>query len=282
VALTLPLVVGVLQAQTPKFDVASIRPCQAGQGPAGFRPAPGMFRAVCLAAQTLVGTAYMNYGDPVAGTIFARDNAISGGPAWFNSDQYDVEAKAEGNPAASIMAGPMLRALKLKLHRETREIPVYELTIAKAGFKLKPLPEGSCTQIEPLTPAPKGLTDAETQAYFAHRCNAMGYQPDGLNLHAATLDQFAGNLSHLIAMDRPVVNKTGIAGIFDFHLVFVPGDNMPTASFGGNSPAEATGKASTGSSIFTAMQEQLGLKLTPAKAPGTFLVIDRVEKPSGN
>jgi bla regulator protein blaR1 len=266
------------QSQAPqKFEVASIRPCQPGQGPVGFRTAPGRFRVVCFPAEGLVGTAYIAYGDAGGGTIYAREG-ISGGPAWFKSDQYDVEAKAEGNPAGSIMAGPMLRALledrfKLKLHRETKEIPVYELTVAKNGFKLKPLPAGSCTQVDPFAPTPEG----------SQRCNWAGYQPNGMELRAATLDQLADHLTHLIALDRPVINRTGIAGIFDFRLSFTRDETMPRpAVFAGDSPAEPAPQNPAGPSIFTAMQEQFGLKLNPAKGPGTYLVIDSVERPTEN
>jgi bla regulator protein BlaR1 len=295
--LAVPIVVGMMNApyiqaqsapaRTPRFEVASIKPCEPGQGPSGYRVAPGRFRVVCLSVAAVIGTAYVTNADAVSGTVFARD-AIIGGPAWISSAQYDIEAKAEGNPTGPIMGGPMLRALledrfKLKLHRETKEIPVYELTVAKSGFKLKPLKEGSCTPFTPLTPAPPGLTQEEARAAAAQRCNGQrGFSGNGVEYHAATLDQMAATLTHLIGVDRPVINRTGIAGIFDYHLVFTPDETTPRGAFEGDSPAQPRPDGAAGPSIFTAIQEQLGLKLEPAKGAGEFLVIDSVVRPSEN
>ena len=296
--LAMPVVIGVLngpaiRAQnaagaTPKFEVASIRPCEPGHGPLGFGVAPGKLTVRCLTVKSLIGTAYMNNAESGVGTPSAHD-AISGGPSWLSSAEYDIEAKAEGNPSGAVMSGPMLRALLeerfgLKLHRETKEIPLYELTVARSGFKLKALPEGSCTPFDSFAPEPQGLARDEARAAAAQRCNwALGANARGqLNIHAANLDQMAARFSYMLAIDRPVANRTGIAGIFDFHLEFSPGENTPhivLEGSGGEPPAAA---ASAGPSIFTALQEQFGLKLEPAKGPGEFLVIDHVERPSEN
>ncbi len=104
-----------------------------------------MLRVRCLTVKGLIGTAYVTNREPGDGKIFGRD-AILGGPAWLSTAEYDIEAKAEGNAAGPVMAGPMLRALledrfRLTLHRETKQVPVYDLTAAKNGFRLKPLPE---------------------------------------------------------------------------------------------------------------------------------------------
>jgi uncharacterized protein (TIGR03435 family) len=272
-------------AATPKFEVASIRPCETGLGPVSFGISPGMFKTHCVSVKGLIGTAYVTNAEPGAGTIFLRD-AVTGGPAWLSSDAYDIEAKAEGNPSGPVMAGPMLRALleerfQLRLHRETKQIPVYELIAARSGFKLKPLPEGSCTPFDPFEIEPQGLTQDDARAVAAQRCNRFVGLNGKVDIHAASLDQMAGQLSHLLAIDRPVVDRTGIAGIFDFHFEYTPGENVPHVGFRDDAtePAAAT---SAGPSIFTALQEQLGLKLEPARGPGEFLVIDHVERPSEN
>jgi uncharacterized protein (TIGR03435 family) len=289
-AFVAPVVIGVLNvaAATPKFEVASIKPCEPGHGPVSYVITPGMLKAHCLTVKGLIGTAYVTNAEPGAGTTFLRD-AVTGGPAWLSSDTYDIEAKAEGNPSGPVMAGPMLRALleerfKLKLHRETKQIPVYELTAAKSGFRLKPLPQGSCTPSAPFEIEPQGLTQNEARAAAAQRCNwALGVNGRGqMNIHAATLDQMAAQFGHMLAIDRPVVNRTGIPGIFDFHLEFTPGENVPHVGFRDDGAPEPAAPESAGPSIFTALQEQLGLKLEPAKGPGEFLVIDHVERPSEN
>jgi uncharacterized protein (TIGR03435 family) len=275
VALAIPITIGILNAAvaTPKFEAASIRPCQPGQGPMGYRVTPGNFRVVCMNVQNLMVTAYMVYAGPGAG-IFARD-PISGGPSWASSDAWDIEAKAEGSPGGAVMGGPMLRALledrfKLKVHRGSKEIPVYNLTMAKSGLKLKPLGEGSCTPVDIFTPGPLSPDQ---------RCNWQRYNPRGIDVHAANLDQLAEKLTHTRGIDRPVINRTGIAGIFDVRLDFsVDGARM---TFTGDTDAPRT-PPSEGPSIFTALGEQLGLKLIPAKGTGAFIVIDHLERPTEN
>ena len=289
-SLVVPVGIGVLNAPaaTPKFEVASIRPCEPGHGPVTIGATPGMFKTHCVSVKGLIGTAYMINAEPGNGAVFLRD-AIAGGPAWLSSDGYDIEAKAEGNPGGPVMAGPMLRALleerfRLKLHRETKEIPLYELTVARSGFKPKALPEGSCTPVDPYAPDPQGLTPDEARAAAAQLCDrGLGYNGAGqLNLHAATLDQMAAFLSGRLAMDRPVVNRTGIAGIFDFHLEFTPAENTPFGVFLGAGGEPPPPGEPAGPSIFGALEKQLGLKLELAKGPGEFLVIDHVERPSEN
>ena len=200
------------------------------------------------------------------------------------TDEYDIEAKAEGNPSGPVMAGPMLRVLleerfKLELHSETKQIPVYELTVVKSGFKLKSLPEGSCTRFDPFELEPQGLTQDEARAAAAQRCNWFVGRNGKVDIHAASLDQMAGQLSHLLAINRPVVNRTAIAGVFDFHFEYTPDGRRVLLGDSADAPAASE---SDGPSIFTALQEQLGLKLEPAKGPGEFIVVDHVEKPSEN
>ena len=206
-----PVVIGVLNAPAIrgqnavpanlKFEVASIKPCELGHGPVSFGITPGLLKMHCLTVKGLIGTAYVTNAEPSTGTVFARDG-ITGGPAWLSSDAYDIEAKAEGNASGPVMAGPMLRALledrfKLKLHSETRQIPVYELTVAKSGFRLKPLPEGSCTPFDAFAIEPQGLTQEEARAAAAQRCNWFVGSRGKVDGHAASLDQFAAQLSHM-------------------------------------------------------------------------------------
>jgi uncharacterized protein (TIGR03435 family) len=203
---------------------------------------------------------------------------IEGGPAWINSDRYSIDAKAEGSATQETMRGPMLRALledrfKLKIRRETREVPVYALTVAKNGAKLHPAEEGSCTPFDLTRPAPAPGGKPW--------CKFSGGARKGPNVTLETrglsLDEFAKALIMGNSLDRPVINRTGITGTFDFHLEYALDETSPRFR-----PDSGDAGDPPGPSIFTALQQQLGLKLDPAKGPGEFLVVDRVEKPSEN
>jgi uncharacterized protein (TIGR03435 family) len=202
---------------------------------------------------------------------------ISGGPAWINSDRYDVNAKPDGPQSEEMMNGRMMQALledrfKLQIHRETREVPIYALTAAKGGIKLKPFQEGSCTPID-FTKLTMSALDSRVPG--VNYCRNVGRRKGGIEIYDAqgtSLDEFC--LLQFGRMDRPVVNKTGIMGLFDIHLEFAPGATDPDGADAPSDPA--------GPSIFTALQQQLGLKLEPAKGPGKSIVIDHIEKPSGN
>jgi uncharacterized protein (TIGR03435 family) len=180
----------------------------------------------------------------------------------------------------------MLRALledrfKLKIHRETKEIPVYALTVAKGGLKLQQVK--TCSPVDnanrPPPPEP-GLEPPKSPGF----CDSLFFGNKGMNrtldMRAMSMTEFAQSLG---VLDRPIIDKTGITGMFDFHLEFAPDESTPNLlpfpeSDPRGSPGTTTGP---GPSIFTAVQ-QLGLKLEPAKGPGEFLVIDHVEKPSEN
>jgi bla regulator protein BlaR1 len=303
-ALALPITVGVLDAPLiraqsaaiakPKFEVASIRPCEPaspGPGKRGFSVSPGRLHVTCVSLNQMTQMAYgVDFRYPMEG----------GGPAWVRSDDYSIEAKADGNPSAQAMQGPMLQALledrfKLKIRRETKEVSAYALTVAKNGFKLQPLKEGSCTPYDPLKP-PTDLTPAAIRAAIASTCansGSMGLHrngPAGLvvaDFHGITLDDFSKALDR--AMDRSVVNKTGIMGMFDVHFDFAPDEATPAFMPGGRmlgfmGPPNPSTQADPvgGPSIFTAMQEHLGLKLESAKGSAEFFAIESAERPSEN
>jgi uncharacterized protein (TIGR03435 family) len=204
--------------------------------------------------------------------------AIYGGPTWINSDRYDINAKAEDSASLGTMQGPMLRALledrfKLRIHRETREVPVYVLTVVKSGSKLQQFKEGSCPPID-LTKPPSPPTPGQTPGCTSMISgSAKGPNMARVFIQAATVDEFSKALGFVLA--RPIINKSGIAGLFDFRLEYAIDETT-----GGTRVAPAEEPA--GPSIFTAIQEQLGLKLDSAKGPGGRLVIDSVERPSEN
>lgn len=292
-AVALPIAFGTLNAPpiraqsaaaaTPKFEVASVKPCRndPGRMRAAGESSPGRLSTGCdlLVDDNnlgLIQRAYVRFAGGHANPLGVL--AIKGGPAWIHSEMYQIDARAEGHPSRETMLGPMLQALledrfKLKIHRETREGPVYALTLAKGGSKLKPFKEGGCTPTPLTFPVPP---PAPGQRY----CKAMiSLRSPAVEAEGSTLGEFSKLLN--LVLDRPVIDQTGIAKRFDIHLEFsrdeaTPGLNGPAP----DAPAAASDP--TGPTIFTAIQEQLGLKLVTAKGPIELLVIDHIEKPSAN
>lgn len=195
----------------------------------------------------------------------------------MHSERFDIDARSDGQPTLQMMQGPMMQAVleerfKLKIRRENRQGPVYELTVGKGSPKLKPFQKGNCTPVTIGRPLPQLAVD---QRY----CRNMAY-PRGVNLEGGTLAMFAG-LPGMI-LDRPVIDKTGITDLFTIHLEFSPDDltSPPAAAIASGAPAPVAPPDAPG--IFQAIQEQLGLKLVPAKGPLDLLVIDHVERPTAN
>jgi uncharacterized protein (TIGR03435 family) len=280
----------------PAFEVATVKPtevmdfnhCAGGDGPAG----PGRLVFKCTTVVNLIQQAYAVFANGLS--LNPQTFPISGGPAWLDADHYDITAKANGNPPVEMMLGPMLQALledrfKLKLHRETREVPVYALTVAKSGLKLKPLQKPDCTPAD----IAKILAPSAPGQPPPNFCGAARFGRNGgiltLNIHAMSLKEFSQYLARGPLgpqLDRPTIDKTGIDGTFDFHLEFTPDQNTPGFLLQLRRPSGPNGPAPSddpsGPSIFTAVQEQVGLKLEPTKGPGEFMVVDHVEKPSDN
>jgi bla regulator protein BlaR1 len=286
----------------PAFEVASIKPCGSGSsggiakggggrsgggGASGQGPSPDLLNLVCQPVKNLIRMAYVNFADGHRRLPGAVETPVEGGPAWIESERYKVDAKAEGTPGQEMMRGPMLRALledrlKVKVRRETREVPAYALTVSKNGPKLSPFQEGTCMVLDFSKPPVPGADLPPFCGLALRRRMASNVEWE---VHGATLDQLANALGG--DLDRIVINKTGIAGRFDFKLEFAPDETTaglnslrvgPAGEPAFPQPADPSG----GPSIFTAIQEQLGLKLESAKGPREFLVIDRVEKPTEN
>ena len=242
--------------ETAAFEVATIKPNVSGAGNRLIRPSPGRLSIFNMTLKDLVMFAYQ-----------VRDFQVLGGPGWINSDQYDIEAKAEGNPSQDQMKLMLQTLLKdrfaLALHHDTKELPVYELTVAKGGLKLQPLKPGGCIPFDPTKP---NVAPGKKPFDF---CGAMGMGRGGFDAANASMADMARMFS--IPLGRTVVDKTGIAGEFPVHLTFAPDEVA-----GVPPPADA------GPSFFTAVQEQLGLKVESGKGPVEVLVIEHAEKPSEN
>jgi uncharacterized protein (TIGR03435 family) len=269
---------------TPKFEVVSVKPCRdditPGARTGGGNSSPGRLNIQCQTVKGLINIAFVLFANGRTANLAAQI-PIEGGPTWIDADRYTIDATTGSPQRAAMMQGPMLQALLedrfgLRIHRGTRAVPVYDLTVAKGGPKPKPFKEGSCVPIDFLSLSRQEIAALAPDVNY---CRNRGTVKDGIVIVddlAMSLDDFSQKTLN-DAVDRPIVNKAGISGMFDFHLEYVPDENSPLAHRDGSDSAAAAGP-----SIFTARQEQLGLKLQPAKGPGELLVIDHVEKPSGN
>jgi uncharacterized protein (TIGR03435 family) len=283
------------QAMGPRhFEVASVKPCKAedggrngtGRGTSSTgSPSPGRLDLNCQSVISLIRLAYVQFADGKWAPS-GRSVPIERGPAWINSERYTVDATAAGAPGQAVMSGPMMQALledrfQLKIHHETREIPVYALTVAKGGPKLQVAQPGKCIPRDPDNPVPPSQWPQGLM-----RCGVFAPSPakDGVYMYSTTLDYFCGQLS--VLLDRDVIDKTGIAGVFDIHVEAPPANPTDSDTADGverspRAPVKASPTDPLGAAIFEAVQK-VGLRLEPAKGTGEFLVIDRVARPSGN
>ena len=265
----------ILQAQpAPKFDVVSIKTCKPGVAKVGDS-SPGRLSIGCAGlADTdhtgLIQQAYNRYADGRLTSM--KIIPIEGAPDWIHSETFDIDAKSDGQPSILMMMGPMMQKIledrfHLKIHRETRQGPVYELALGKASPKLTPYREGSCIPVIP----GRSLPELESGQHY---CRNMAAPGRAVDLEGGTLSMFADLLN--LVLDRPVIDRTGLTNYFEIHLRFSP----ETAA--APRPPSTDPGAPDAPYIFQAIQEQLGLKLVPAKGPVDVLVIDHVERPSGN
>jgi bla regulator protein blaR1 len=202
-----------------------------------------------------------------------EDDRLIGLPAWVKSSHFDIDAKVTPEDAPKLKSlsyaqrntmviGLLVDRFGLKYHRETRALPVYELVIAKGGVKMQAAKEQD--------PA----TAVHLMSFGA---------PSEIDSTAAKVGKLAHMLS--VKLGRTVVDKTGLTGDFDFTLTWTPDiAASATASLGDASSAsnDDSGDDPDSPSLFTALKEQLGLKLVSAKDPEEVIVIDHIEQPSTN
>jgi uncharacterized protein (TIGR03435 family) len=246
-----------VEARAPVFDVVSIKPNKSGSGRTSISTDNGFYSAENISLKQLLENAYG-----------VKEYLISGLTGWANSDRFDVKAKiVDMDPdAVKKLTDQQRRAMlqqlladrfQLKVHLQTEVLPIYEMVIAKGGAKI--------TAVEPAGPDP----DADKNKEFKGMGRGnMNVNNTVLTAHDVPLDNLARTLSS--RMSRTIVDKTGLKGNFDLSLTWSPDDGSTAAS------------DSSAPSLFTALQEQLGLKLQPAKGPVETLVVDHVEMPSEN
>jgi uncharacterized protein (TIGR03435 family) len=234
----------------PSFEVATIKPS---------RPdAPGAF--ITVRGRTF-STGNQTVRSMMSFAYNVHPDQISGGPAWLGDDKFDITAEPEGagmpnDKQLRSMLGKLLAdRYKLTFHREKKELPVYALTVLKAGPKLT-------------------KNDTNPNGLFGIFFRGPGM----LTAQNAMMGDFTGTMQSVV-LDRPVVDQTAIPGRYDFNLTWTPDDSQ-FGGRGGQAPPADPANAAPG--LFTAIQEQLGLKLEATKAPVDVLVIDRLEKPTEN
>jgi uncharacterized protein (TIGR03435 family) len=331
------------EASIRECDAPSGSGAVRGAGPGRFQMTPGRTFATCLTLATLIRTAYGGGlqdgalmpppGVPVpvaarGGRLdprsFAGASAMSfggayflgvedgarvrGGPDWVRSTLYTIEAVAAGAADAQAMRGPMLRALLerrfgLKVHVETEQFPVPQLTVAPGGLKMK---EGTCTISGPSPAPPPGdaaataarrIVDGVRQNLDAARrgapmslCGglvAMNGPNQVMVMNGFRAPEINVILSRLL--DAPIVNRTGIpdTASFSFVLEFVPDDSLgreflDQVTGGDRQIASDPSTVPRAPGIVTALEEQLGLRLERVRMPREFIVIDAVERPAPN
>jgi uncharacterized protein (TIGR03435 family) len=247
-------------AVLPMFEVAAIKQNHSGGGSSHSDTNSGRFTATNVSLKNLME--YEAYGIP--------GNRILNGPKWLDSTRFDIAAKMDDSVADQLRTlahaqrrletQAMFQQLladrfKLTVHWETRELPVYALVVGKKGPKLQPTKESS-----------EGSGTSSHGSRSASEFTARG----------VTLPELAAALTQELSreLSRDIIDKTEIKGRYDLTLKWTRDTAAATDS--------AAATSDPGPSIFTAVQEQLGLKLEPAKAPVQVLIIDHAEMPSEN
>lgn len=255
-ALSVSAVVAQSPAPRPRFDafeVATIKPSDAGPKSGRFIALQGADRFVAkdYTLKLLIAAAYE-----------LNPRTISGGPPWIDSAHYDIVAAIPGGVRPShdeqmrMLRSLLVDRFKLTFHRQSKVFPIYELVIAPGGLRLK---ASAAAADDPAVVGP-GVV-----------------YPQRISLPArnATMGNFVSLLQRAV-LDRPVVDKTGLNGRYDFDLDWAPDETQ----FGGAVPVASSDAPSP--PLSTAVEEQLGLKLIATKGPVDALVVDQAEAPSAN
>jgi uncharacterized protein (TIGR03435 family) len=257
----------------PSFDVASVKANKAGENRTLMLVQPGgTFQATNVTMQMLINGAYQ-----------LKPRQLVGSPDWIGSEHFDIEAKAEGNPPKD-QINLMLQSLladrfKLVVHRETRQLPIYTLMLSRADRTgpelLAHTDDTKCADFSNGSP-PQGSGAGAPRIPCGGFTVGVG-RIGSITAIKATMEQLARTLSN--STDRTVVDRTGLSGTFDLTLNFTPEVRQPGFQLGADAIAS---DPTAPPDIFTAIQEQLGLKLVPQTGPVDVLVIDHVEEPSPN
>jgi uncharacterized protein (TIGR03435 family) len=297
------------------FEVISIKPSAPNLGIRGGGARGDRFTLTGASLRMLLQNGYQPLSSGGGGLLGQLQ--IIGGPPWMDSDRYDIQATADcsggvlSREQLQLMVQSMLEdRFQLKAHKETRELPVYNLVVAKDGPKLKasedqtpsPIAQGGLQPCGPAPAAPSPLPfpppgpgqrggPLDPNFVMPKGAMIMMMNPQGLTMRAAGVP--VGNLVNMLQnqIGRPIIDKTDLKGLFDFQLQFspegltfpgLPGGLPPGGPPGGAGPAGAPPTSSDPvPSLFTAIQD-LGLRLESSKGPVEVLVVDSVQKPTEN
>jgi uncharacterized protein (TIGR03435 family) len=273
-------------AKTPAFEVTSVKPCpaqaEASRGSRrgdGHDSSPDRLHLPCQTLLSLIQWAYVNFADARFNPL-AQVDSISGGPTWVNSELFEIDAKAEMPQSWGILNGPMLRSLllerfHLKIRKETKEVSVYAITVAKGGAKLE-TSRGDCVAIDPEHPA----IPIEPHKPLPAVCGMSRLTGKGWEAFAVTMDEFATLLS--TNADRKVVDRTGLPGRFDIRL------DLTADDLGLSSRRDDSGQIVSRPEqpeifpIIRSAVQKLGLRIDSARGSGESFVIDGAERPAEN
>lgn len=257
----------------PTFEVASVKANNSGFPRVAIMMQGDRYTAINVNLRMLIRNAYQ-----------LQDFQMAGGPSWIDSDRFDVVGKLETVPPPPGQLQSMLRALladrfKLVTHNETKELPIYALALARSDGKLGPRLTPSTLDCAAMRGRAGGPPPRPPQPGERPPCGVF-FGPGRMTAGSMTMAGLAQALSPRV--NRVVVDRTGLAGNFDLEVEFTPepgqdgrGGLPPGPPGAGPPPVPADGP-----SIFTAVQEQLGLKLESARGPVDMLVIDRIDHPT--
>jgi uncharacterized protein (TIGR03435 family) len=256
----------------PSFEVASIKPHTSDDRRMVFRPSPGGRMEIAgVPLRVMIRVAYD-----------VQDFQISGGPKWMDTDRWDIVAKT-GDGSDSQLAERVQVLLedrfKLQIRRESKEMPVLALSVAKGGPKFQK-DDADCPAGPQGTPAP--TVPGQTPIPLCGRLRVGPGFLYGDKVHVLQIIQSVSN-----AVGRPVIDRTELTGRYDIKLEWTPEQRQaplgaPEQGQNGQGVSPPMPPANSAPSIFTALQEQLGLKLEPQRAPVQMLMIDLVELPEEN
>ena len=275
-------VAGAVPAQAPTpstFEVASVKVNKLGGRQVNLNLEPnGRFTATNVTLEVLVRFAYGESGEPLQPNRLSVKEAWVGGVDYVQSDHFDVVAKTDAGTSRE-QVFLMLRTLlterfKVSVHHEVRDLPIYALVVARKDGRLGPRLRRSdvdCTRSDD-----KPATAPAAGTFAAEPCKGLRNIPGKATGRAVTLDTVARLMSGWVYDHRPVDNRTGLTGNFDLDLDWTPDQPLP-ADAPVLPPVDPDSP-----SLFTALQEQLGLQLEPAKRGIHMLVVDHAEHPSAD
>ncbi len=255
---------------TLAFDVVSVRQNTSAGDPDTnvpltrgdfYPPNGGVLKVRAMPLINLLNFAYKL-------TEFQKQELLAHAPGWIATDRFNVEARSERQPSKDEMRQMVQRLLSdrfaLSVHEETREVPVLVMMLVKPGV--------TGPQLTPHATGDPACTKPDSH------CGAFGAVPASVKGRRRIVGQdvrlqmFADEMAGLGHLGRPVLDRTGLRGTFDFQLEFLPE----------RAPGAAASDDAAGATFLEALREQLGVKLEPARAPQTFTLVDHVEHPSAN